>query len=107
MALESDVVLDQLAADFGANYAFALDVFDRYHANPRAVERSWRDYFDRLTGAPPAPDEQEAEVLQYEPLAAPLPITALDDQAEFVVAAAPVTRGGRQRDVAPAAQTGD
>jgi len=107
VALESDVVLDQLAADFGANYAFALDVFDRYHANPRAVERSWRDYFDRLTGAPPAPDEQEAEVLQYEPLAAPLPITALDDQAEFVVAAAPVTRGGRQRDVAPAAQTGD
>ena len=45
-------LLERLAADFGANYAFVLDVFEQYREDHRSVEGSWRRYFDTLTGAP-------------------------------------------------------
>ncbi len=38
-------VFERLAADFGANYAFALEVLEQYREDRRSVEGSWRAYF--------------------------------------------------------------
>src|SRR6185503_14402733 len=54
---QADPLLDALVNDFGGNYTFALDLLEQYRADRGSVETTWRDYFDRLTGAaaqPPA-----------------------------------------------------
>ncbi|MGE0452086.1 MAG: multifunctional oxoglutarate decarboxylase/oxoglutarate dehydrogenase thiamine pyrophosphate-binding subunit/dihydrolipoyllysine-residue succinyltransferase subunit [Vicinamibacteria bacterium] len=60
----ADPVLESLVSDFGGNYAFALDLFDEYRRDRRAVDPSWRAYFDRLLGVPP---EAEAEAQATRP----------------------------------------
>jgi 2-oxoglutarate decarboxylase len=49
-------LVDALVNDFGANYVFALDLFEQYRRDRTSVEASWGQYFDRLLGveAPPA-----------------------------------------------------
>src|SRR5215470_2423520 len=49
-------VLDSLVNDFGGNYVFALDVLEQYKEDRKAVDASWREYFDRIFGAPPEPE---------------------------------------------------
>jgi len=54
--------MPQLAADFGANDAFVAELLERYMEDRRAVERSWRLYFDRITGrtaTEPEPEETD------------------------------------------------
>ncbi len=50
MATAIDPLLDSLVSDFGGNYVFALDLLEQYRKDPGSVEKSWRDYFDRLSG---------------------------------------------------------
>ena len=50
---QTDPLLDALVRDFGGNYVFALDLLEHYRADRESVEKSWRDYFDRLMGVPP------------------------------------------------------
>jgi len=52
----ADPLLDVLVQDFGGNYAFALDLLDQYRHDPKAVEPSWREYFNRLMGANDGPE---------------------------------------------------
>ena len=49
----ADPVVDSLISDFGGNYVFALDLLDEYRRDRRAVETSWRVYFDALLGVAP------------------------------------------------------
>jgi 2-oxoglutarate dehydrogenase E1 component len=51
----TDPLLNALVADFGGNYVFALDVLEDYRRDRRAVDPSWRDYFDRALGVSPEP----------------------------------------------------
>src|SRR5438128_176335 len=62
----ADTLIDSLVADFGGNYTFALDLLEQYRADRRSVEASWREYFDRMTGAAP-------EAAPAPPAAAPPP----------------------------------
>lgn len=55
----ADPLWDTLVADFGGNYFFALDLLEDYRRDRRAVDGSWRAYFDRALGLPP---ESEASV---------------------------------------------
>jgi 2-oxoglutarate decarboxylase len=48
----AEPLLDTLVNDFGSNYVFALDLLDTYRQDRGAVDASWRDYFDRVTGRP-------------------------------------------------------
>jgi 2-oxoglutarate dehydrogenase E1 component len=60
----TDPLLDSLVNDFGGNYVFALDLLEQYRSDPQQVEKSWRDYFDRISGTPapaPAPDTPAPE----------------------------------------------
>jgi multifunctional 2-oxoglutarate metabolism enzyme len=50
-------ILDSLVNDFGGNYVFALDLLEQYREDRRSVEPSWREYFDRILGAPPEPEK--------------------------------------------------
>ena len=52
----ADPLLDSLISDFGGNYVFALDLLEQYRQDRDSVDRSWRDYFDRIAGVPPAED---------------------------------------------------
>jgi len=54
-------LLDTLVSDFGGNYPFALDLLGQYRQDRQSVEPSWREYFDRLTGAPPQGASAPAE----------------------------------------------
>jgi multifunctional 2-oxoglutarate metabolism enzyme len=47
----ADPLLDALVSDFGGNYVFALDLLESYRQDPGSIEASWREYFDRVTGA--------------------------------------------------------
>jgi len=51
----ADPILDALVADFGGNYAFALDLLEDYRKDRKSVDGSWLEYFDRITGAAPEP----------------------------------------------------
>src|SRR5688572_16691157 len=76
---QSDPIVDTIINDFGANYVFALDLLEQYRGDPGSVEPSWREYFDRITGAPsppaaaappppePAPDGAESAIPPSEP----------------------------------------
>ncbi|MET0555574.1 MAG: multifunctional oxoglutarate decarboxylase/oxoglutarate dehydrogenase thiamine pyrophosphate-binding subunit/dihydrolipoyllysine-residue succinyltransferase subunit, partial [Vicinamibacteria bacterium] len=50
----ADPVLDALVGDFGGNYFFALDLLEDFRRDPGSVDPSWREYFARITGAPPS-----------------------------------------------------
>src|SRR5215813_3730194 len=52
----ADPLLDSLVADFGGNYTFALELLEQYRLDRQTVDPSWRDYFDRMTGVPRAPE---------------------------------------------------
>src|SRR5262245_60419773 len=52
----ADPLLDSLVNDFGGNYVFALDVLEQYRLDRQSVDRSWREYFDRLSGVTPQDD---------------------------------------------------
>jgi 2-oxoglutarate dehydrogenase E1 component len=49
----ADPLIDSLVADFGGNYTFALELLEQYRLDRQTVDPSWREYFDRATGAPP------------------------------------------------------
>jgi 2-oxoglutarate decarboxylase len=55
----ADPLLDTLVDQFGGNYVFVLDLLEQYRLDPRTVDPSWKEYFDRLNGlaatAPAAP----------------------------------------------------
>src|SRR6266850_7730051 len=55
-------LLDSLIADFGGNYAFALDLLADYERDRGSVEPSWREYFDRMTGARPEPQGGDGQL---------------------------------------------
>jgi 2-oxoglutarate decarboxylase len=67
-------ILDSLVNDFGGNYVFALDVLEQYREDRRAVDASWRDYFDRILGVSPAtaatPEPARVATVVTEPPAA-------------------------------------
>ena len=48
----ADPLMQSLVNDFGGNYVFALDLLEQYRSDRTAVDDSWREYFDRITGAP-------------------------------------------------------
>src|SRR5690349_10269118 len=50
----ADPILDALVGDFGGNYFFALDLLEDFRKDPGSVDPSWREYFARITGAPPS-----------------------------------------------------
>ncbi|HSB60121.1 MAG TPA: multifunctional oxoglutarate decarboxylase/oxoglutarate dehydrogenase thiamine pyrophosphate-binding subunit/dihydrolipoyllysine-residue succinyltransferase subunit [Vicinamibacteria bacterium] len=52
----AEPLLETLVSDFGGNYVFALEVLERYRADRRSVDASWRDYFDKALGAAPEPE---------------------------------------------------
>jgi len=54
--LAAEPLLDALVRDFGGNYVFALDLLGEYRRDPRSVDPSWREYLDRVTGAPVRPE---------------------------------------------------
>ncbi len=62
MATATDPLLDSLVNDFGGNYVFALDLLEQYRQDRRTVEKSWRDYFDRIAGLPAESDDARAAV---------------------------------------------
>ncbi len=64
----TDPLVDLLVNDFGANYAFALDLLDEYRRDRHAVEPTWRSYFDRLLGVAPEPAEPWTAVAAQEPV---------------------------------------
>ena len=57
MSVPADPLLETLVNDFGANYAFALDLLQEYRQDRRGVDPTWREYFDRVTGTPSADEE--------------------------------------------------
>lgn len=81
MATANDPLLDALVNDFGGNYVFALDLLEQYRQDRATVEPSWRDYFDRISGQPAAPEpvkpaaaepvkSAEVTIVRAEPMAA-------------------------------------
>ncbi len=77
-----DPLVESLISDFGGNYVFALDLLEEYRRDPASVEGSWREYFDRATGAPPsgngearrtaeAPSVRATTLVRHEPAAPP------------------------------------
>src|SRR5262245_34628026 len=102
MATAIDPLLDSLVSDFGGNYVFALDLLEQYRRDPRSVEKSWRDYFDRLSGLP-----AEAEEAPQTPSPAPSPAeTPQTGEITVVPAAAPPAARSRAL-VVPAILPGD
>ena len=79
----NDPFLNALVNDFGGNYAFALDLLEQYRQDRAAVDVSWREYFDKMTGGPaeappaaPAPATRSTAVARTDapgPVAAPKP----------------------------------
>jgi 2-oxoglutarate dehydrogenase E1 component len=67
----ADPLLDTLVDQFGGNYVFVLDLLEQYRRDPRSIDASWREYFDRLNGAASAPPSAEPA-----PLASPAPAAA-------------------------------
>jgi multifunctional 2-oxoglutarate metabolism enzyme len=56
----ADPLFDALISDFGGNYVFALDLLEQYRKDRGSVDKSWRDYFDRIAGVPPSEDAAAA-----------------------------------------------
>src|SRR5438132_10717305 len=68
---QSGPLLDSLVGDFGGNYVFALDLVEQYRRDRRAVDASWREYFDRLLGASPDGDEPREAAMVVSPASVP------------------------------------
>jgi 2-oxoglutarate dehydrogenase E1 component len=45
-------LLDLLARDFGVNVPLALDLLERFRADPGSLDPAWRAYFERIDGSP-------------------------------------------------------
>src|SRR5262249_21418409 len=103
---QADPLVDALVRDFGGNYAFALDLLEQYRRDPQAVDASWRQYFDRVTGAVPAnPKPVPAATVTAAPTAATDPAAAGWSRGTAAAAAgAPAARPGSlvRQDAAPA-----
>jgi len=102
---QADPLLDKLVSDFGGNYVFALDLLEQYRQDRKAVELSWRKYFDEALGAPPRPEAPPVTVIvdgaPSEPTPAPVAPSPSADRpmlARRDVSAAPVA--GRSKAVA-------
>jgi 2-oxoglutarate decarboxylase len=81
MSTPADPLLETLVHDFGANYAFALDLLQEYRRDRKSVDATWREYFDKATGvasdeeARPAAAAREGDSIQ--------PVAAIvDERAE-------------------------
>jgi 2-oxoglutarate dehydrogenase E1 component len=101
--LLTDPILDALIGDFGANYVFALDILEQYRQDRRSVDRSWREYFDRMSGVVTEEDE---------PPAAPAAQPLADDSARPATLVrqeppAPPARAGSRALIVPAILPGD
>ena len=57
MTTPADPLLEALVKDFGANYAFALDLLQEYRRDPKSVDASWRAYFDKALGMAPVAEQ--------------------------------------------------
>ena len=60
----ADPLLDTLVDQFGGNYVFVLDLLEQYRKDPRTIDPSWKDYFDRLNGAAVAPAAEPAAAVE-------------------------------------------
>ncbi len=97
----TDPLLDSLVNDFGGNYVFALDLLEQYRQDRQLVDKTWRDYFDRIGGRP-----VEAEVVAPAPQPAPAAVPARE--ATLVRAeAAPVAAPRSKAMIVPAILPGD
>jgi 2-oxoglutarate decarboxylase len=103
---QTDPILDTLVNDFGANYVFALDLLEQYRSDRRAVEASWREYFDRLMGvtSPPAEPPAVTVVAQQSPAESQARTTTL---VRSEPAAVPAPREKSKALVVPAILPGD
>ena len=63
---QADPLLDKLVSDFGGNYVFALDLLEQYRQDRKAVEPSWRAYFDEALGVRPEPEAPPVTVIVNE-----------------------------------------
>jgi 2-oxoglutarate dehydrogenase E1 component len=77
----AEPLLDSLISDFGGNYIFALDLLEQYRRDPGSVERSWRDYFDRISGRSPEADDGKRR-----------PVSTATGAASVTVHSAPASR---------------
>src|SRR5512139_3429754 len=66
MTTPDDPLLEPLVNDFGANYAFALDLLQEYRRDRGSVDASWRAYFDKALGLPPEPEQAPVTVIVSE-----------------------------------------
>ena len=101
----ADPLLDSLVSDFGGNYVFALDLLEQYRQDRGSVDRSWRDYFDRIAGVPPTPEDSAAPVVRAGTPGGPEPareMTLVRSQA-----AVPAPRDRSKALVVPAILPGD
>jgi 2-oxoglutarate dehydrogenase E1 component len=73
MATATDPLLDSLVNDFGGNYVFALELLEQYRQDRHSVEKSWRDYFDRIAGHQAEGDDGSPRA-QPTPVAQPAPV---------------------------------
>jgi len=89
MATATDPLLDSLVNDFGGNYVFALDLLGQYRQDRRTVEKSWRDYFDRIGGLPAEADDTRAAAQPAVPAPVQPAAAAASPQATPAAAAVP------------------
>jgi 2-oxoglutarate dehydrogenase E1 component len=75
--------LETILAEYGVNADYALELYDRWRSDPALVDDDWREYFDALTGAPPAPSAPppSAAIPSPTPEAAPSPRPAPAESA--------------------------
>jgi 2-oxoglutarate dehydrogenase E1 component len=99
---QADSLLDTLANDFGANYEFALGLFEEYRRDRAGVDASWREYFDRLLGV--APEPAPPVTVSAQPAAADSP--AREGTLVRAVSGAPAPRQSKALTV-PALLPGD
>ena len=95
MATATDPLLDSLVNDFGGNYVFALDLLELYRQDRRSVEKSWRDYFDRIAGLPAEDDDPRATT---QPAAVAVPVQPVAAAAPQAAPAAPAEAAPQARE---------
>jgi multifunctional 2-oxoglutarate metabolism enzyme len=101
----TDPFLDSLVSDFGGNYVFALDLLEQYRKDPLLVEKSWRDYFDRLAGRPA--EAEPTRPAAPAAAAAPAPDAAAREATLVRAEPAPVAPARSKAMVVPAILPGD
>jgi 2-oxoglutarate decarboxylase len=82
----ADPLLDTLVGQFGGNYVFVLDMLEQYRHDPRSVDPSWKEYFDRLNGAvsdTPSPSSAQAAIPAAPAAAAPPQVSIVPARTEM------------------------